>query len=187
MLTQSHAKSPDAMSAEPELEHASLSALIEMRLGRPAEAVARYDTLLPLLRARFGAADISVLTAEQNRGEALLHAGDVKGALAALQSMAAVARANFGDGDLRTAHYSRPAAMVAYRLGDHQLAHATMAPVVDVLLDGLGPRHAVTLNARGDLAMILKELGRLDEAEQMQRALLDDARAAFGGRPVFIR
>ncbi len=185
VLAKSHARVPDARSVEAELEHASLSALMEMRLGRPAEAVDRYDTLLPLLRAHFGGADISVLTAEQNRGEALLHAGDVKGALAALQSMAATARANFGDEDLRTAHYSRPAAMVAYRLGDHQLAHATMSPVVDVLVKELGPRHAVTLNARGDLAMILKELGRLDEAEQMQRALLDDARAALGERHVF--
>ncbi len=185
LLGETPASTPDASATEPELEHAGLSALIEMRLGRPAEAVARFDALLPALRARHGVADIDVLTAEQNRGEALLQAGDVNGALAALQAMAATARANFGEADLRTAHYSRPAAMVAYRLGNHRLAHDTMAPIVDVLVAELGSRHVATLNARGDLAMILKELDRLDEAEAMQRALLADARAALGARHVF--
>ena len=170
---------------ESTLDHAHLSALIAMRLGRPAEAVALYDGLLPTLRARLGSADIRVLTAEQNRGEALLQAGDVKGALVALQGLAATARAAFGETDLRSAHYGRPAAMVAYRLGDHQLAHDTMVPILGVLVAELGTRHVVTLNARGDLAMILKELGRLDEAEAMQRALLEDAREALGPRHAF--
>ena len=185
LLTRSRPNGADRADAEPALEHAQLSALIEMRLGRPAAAVQRYDALLPALRARHGPADLRVLTAEQNRGEALLQAGDVKGALAALQGMAATARANFGDTDLRTAHYGRPAAMVAYRLGDHRLAHDTMVPILNVLVAELGARHVVTLNARGDLAMILKELGRLDEAEALQRALLADARDALGERHVF--
>ncbi|KAI9642421.1 hypothetical protein NHQ30_009226 [Ciborinia camelliae] len=63
-------------------------------------------------------------------------------------------------------------AKMLYRLGKGHDAEATIRPVVQIALAGLGPSHRLTMNAIELLAVILESLGKLVDAANLIRYTL---------------
>lgn len=155
-------------------------ALLQLRSGDATAALERFQQHVPKLRERRGAFDASVLTAEGNLGDAQLALGTLDEAYATHKANAEVARQHYGDDDLRSAIYARPAASVALRLGKLDEAEAGLAYAQRVAASELGNSHPHTLGVRSDYAQLLGELRRLEEAEALQRSILTDMTATFG-------
>ncbi len=154
--------------------------LLQLRTGDAAGALERFQENVPKLRERRGAFDAGVLTAEGNLGDAQLALGRLDEAHATHSANAEVARGHYGDDDLRSAIYARPAASVAVRLGKLDEAAVGLEYAQRIATSELGSTHPHTLGIRSDYAQLLGELRRLDEAEALQRSILSDMTATLG-------
>ena len=154
--------------------------LLQLRTGDAASALERFQQHVPKLRERRGAFDAGVLTAEGNLGDAQLALGQLDEAYATHSANAEVARGHYGDDDLRSAIYARPAASVAVRLGKLDEAAVGLEYAQRIATSELGSTHPHTLGIRSDYAQLLGELRRLDEAEALQRSILSDMTETLG-------
>ena len=167
-------------SSDAELRRAHVSATIQMRMDRPAEAIALYDAMLPAYIARYGEDSLEVMDVERDRGEALHDEGRLDAALEAYRRVHETVRQRFGDDDLRTTPSLRALAAVEYRLGRHADALPKMEAVVRVLSANLEPRHHRLIEAKGDLGLFYQRLKRYDDAAETLDAALVDAQATLG-------
>ncbi|MEZ6317499.1 MAG: tetratricopeptide repeat protein [Phycisphaerales bacterium] len=173
-----HALAPD----DPKLgESLSLLGAILMEQARYDEARPVIEESVSIWRRHRGAHGLTTLNDSTKLAGILLELGKNAEAISVLESI---------HGSLDDADRVSPAGAavfnmlgIAYkRAGDLERAEGVYAEALDVSRKVFGEDHPGTLTVRGNLANVIENLGRVDEAKREQLAVLESRERALGER-----
>lgn len=163
---------PNGLSASPgdsdaHFHAASLSALVERRVGQVDTAITRFEALAEAARAHYGAADPSTLMIQRRHADSLRVGERLEEAKALAERTLESAKRHYGATDFRLTSYLEVLARIEAQQGNHERA-------LELLVEGdalnarvLPPSHAAVWSLREQIIASYIALGLRDEALDM--------------------
>lgn len=163
---------PDAFAAnsggsDAYFHAASLSALVERRVGQVDAAIARFAALSGAARARYGSDHPATLVIQRHHADSLRVGGRLDEAREISQRTLASARKTHGASDFRLAGYLALLARIESRQGNHERALALLREADALNARVLPPAHSAVWSVREQIIASYIALGRRDDALAM--------------------
>jgi len=168
VLDAAAARVGDRFAGKPRVE-----AAVRRALGNSYIGIGRYDTGREQLERAFNLAGGDA-AAQRDIRAALAVAAELDSRYDDAKSIVIGLRDEARAGGDTVAAWRQEIALarLEYLAGDADRSVATLTAIVPQVEAALGAAHEVTIDAHGELALGLEKLGRYDEAEREQRAVL---------------
>ena len=153
-----------------------------LNLGKAPDAVAVFESLLPLLRAELGSRHVLTLSVMNNLALGYSFAGEEAKALPLLEEAYEHVRETHGPDDEKTLTAFTNLAIQYEAAGLREKSLPMMEEVLERKRDVLGPRHILTVKAMSNLGLAYLNAKRFGDALPLFEESFEVAEAEFGPR-----
>ena len=136
----------------------------------PKEGVACLERALQIDRAKLGERDPATMLTELNLSKLLLAAGQLNAALETARAALAASQAAFGAGHPGTADALAGLARATLATGEKAGAERLYRQALQITRSAFGPNDARARRNARELAALLRQSGKISEAEALERA-----------------